>query len=48
MGRGFKLSQLKIDRLRTIGIYGDGAGLSMKVTKGGSKSWIYRYMLGIL
>lgn len=45
MGRGFKLSQLKIDRLRTIGIYGDGAGLSMKVTRGGSKSWIFRYML---
>lgn len=45
MGRGFKLSQLKIDRLRSAGIYGDGAGLSMKVTTGGSKSWVFRYML---
>lgn len=45
MGRGFKLTQLKIDRLRSPGIYGDGAGLSLKVTTGGSKSWIFRYML---
>lgn len=45
MGRGFKLTQLKIDRLRTPAVYGDGAGLSLKVTKNGSKSWIYRYML---
>lgn len=45
MGRGFKLTQLKIDKLKTPSIYGDGAGLSLKVTTGGSKSWIYRYML---
>jgi len=45
MGRGFKLTQLKIDRLKTPAVYGDGAGLSLKVTKNGSKSWIYRYML---
>lgn len=45
MGRGFKLTQMKIDREKVPGIYGDGAGLSLKVTPGGSKSWIFRYML---
>lgn len=45
MGQGFKLTQLKIDRLKTPAVYGDGAGLSLKVTKNGSKSWLYRYML---
>jgi len=45
MGRGFKLTQLKVDKLRSPGLYGDGAGLSLKVTAAGSKSWIYRYML---
>jgi integrase len=45
MGRGFKLTQLQVDKQKTPGLYGDGAGLSLKVTTGGSKSWIYRYML---
>lgn len=45
MGVGFKLTQFKIDRLKTPGIYGDGAGLSLKVTTGGSKSWVFRYMI---
>ena len=45
MGRGFKLTQLKIDKLKTPSVYGDGAGLSLKVTKNGSKSWLFRYML---
>ena len=45
MGRGFKLTQLQVDRAKTAGLYGDGAGLSLKVTTGGSKSWIFRYML---
>lgn len=45
MGRGFKLTQLQVDKLKTEGIHSDGAGLSLKVTKNGSKSWVYRYML---
>ena len=45
MGRGFKLTQLQVDKLKIEGIHSDGAGLSLKVTKNGSKSWIYRYML---
>lgn len=45
MGRGFKLTQLQVDKLKIEGIHSDGAGLSLKVTANGSKSWIYRYML---
>lgn len=45
MGRGFKLTQLQVDKLKIEGIHSDGAGLSLKVTKNGSKSWVYRYML---
>ena len=45
MGRGFKLTQLQVDKLKSEGIHNDGAGLSLKVTANGSKSWIYRYML---
>lgn len=45
MGRGFKLTQLQVDKLKIEGIHNDGAGLSLKVTANGSKSWIYRYML---
>lgn len=45
MGVGFKLTQFKVAKLKSTGIYGDGAGLSLKVTTGGSKSWIFRYML---
>ncbi len=45
MGRGFKLTQLQVERLKADGVHGDGAGLYLNVTKGGSKSWLYRYML---
>lgn len=45
MGRGFKLTQLHVDRTKAAGLYGDGAGLWLKVNAGGSRSWIYRYML---
>lgn len=45
MGRGFKLTQLQVDKLKSEGIHNDGAGLSLKVTANGSKSWVYRYML---
>lgn len=45
MGRGFKLTQLQVDRAKSEGLLPDGAGLYLNVTKGGSKSWLYRYML---
>lgn len=45
MGRGFKLTQLQVDKQKTKGVYPDGAGLYLNVTIGGSKSWLYRYML---
>ncbi len=43
MGRAHKLTPLGVERLKIAGLYGDGAGLWIKVTEGGSKSWILRY-----
>lgn len=45
MGQGYRLTQLKVDKAKTKGVYPDGAGLYLNVTIGGSKSWLYRYML---
>lgn len=41
-----KLTQLQITRLKAPGLYGDGAGLWLNVTGGGSKSWVLRYTQG--
>jgi integrase len=38
-----KLSDRKVAALNKAGLYGDGAGLWLKVTATGSKSWIFRY-----
>lgn len=38
-----KLSALKVARLSKPGYYGDGGGLYLQVSPGGSKSWIFRY-----
>ncbi len=38
-----KLSYRKVSALNKPGLYGDGAGLWLKVTATGSKSWIFRY-----
>lgn len=43
MGRAHKLTPLGVERQKVAGLYGDGAGLWLKVTPGGSKSWILRY-----
>lgn len=43
MGRAHKLTPMGVERLNTAGLYGDGAGLWLKVNPGGSKSWILRY-----
>lgn len=45
MARANKLTQLQITRLKAPGLYGDGAGLWLNVTEGGSKSWVLRYTL---
>lgn len=39
-----KLSALQVNRLSKPGLYGDGAGLYLQITKGGVKSWLFRYM----
>lgn len=38
-----KLSALKVRSVTRSGMYGDGAGLWLQVSKGGAKSWIFRY-----
>lgn len=45
MGRAHKLTSLQVQRLNTAGMHGDGAGLWLNVTLGGSKSWIFRFMI---
>ena len=40
-----RLTALKAANLKTVGMHPDGAGLYLKVDKGGSKSWVFRYML---
>jgi len=38
-----KLTHLQATKLKEPGLYGDGAGLWIKVTDHGSKSWIFRF-----
>jgi integrase len=40
-----KLSAVAVSKKKAPGLYGDGDGLSLQIAKGGSKSWIYRFML---
>ena len=42
MGRAHKLTALQAGRLTTPGLYGDGAGLWLKVGEGGARSWLFR------
>jgi len=39
-----KLSQMKIMKTTKPGLYADGGGLYLQVTKAGVKSWLFRYM----
>lgn len=39
----YKLSAVKVRAATEPGIYGDGGGLWLQVSKGGAKSWIFRY-----
>ncbi|MRW94282.1 tyrosine-type recombinase/integrase [Duganella sp. FT80W] len=40
-----RLSALQVSKLTKPGLYGDGGGLTLQVTKGGVKSWLFRYMM---
>lgn len=45
MGKAHKFSDLAVRKLSKPGVYGDGAGLYLRVTEGGSKHWIFRFTL---
>lgn len=40
-----RLNVLAVQRARNPGLYGDGNNLYLRVDKGGSKSWVLRFML---
>jgi integrase len=40
-----KLSAVKVARLKSPGMYGDGGGLWLQITPTGSRSWAFRFML---
>ena len=40
-----QLSAITVDRLKTKGLYHDGAGLYLRVTDNGGKFWSFRFML---
>jgi hypothetical protein len=40
-----KLSALRVAKETKPGLYGDGVGLYLRVTKSGAKSWVFRYMV---
>lgn len=39
-----KLSALQVTKLAKPGLYGDGGGLTLQITKAGVKSWLFRFM----
>jgi integrase len=39
-----KLSALQVTKLSKPGLYGDGGGLTLQITKTGAKSWLLRFM----
>ncbi len=43
-----KLSPLQVASLKERGYFGDGGGLYLRVTEGGTKSWAFRYVRGRL
>jgi integrase len=38
-----KLSALKVEKARRPGYYNDGGGLYLRIAKGGSKGWVFRF-----
>lgn len=39
-----KLTALQVTKLSKPGLYGDGGGLTLQITRAGAKSWLFRYM----
>ena len=39
-----KLTALQVTKLIKPGLYGDGGGLTLQITKAGVKSWLFRFM----
>jgi integrase len=40
-----RLSAVGLPKIKTPGLYPDGGGLYLQVTKGGARTWVYRFML---
>ena len=40
-----KLTAMQASKLTKPGLYGDGGGLTLQITKGGAKSWLFRFMM---
>jgi integrase len=40
-----RLTTLKVGKTKRPGMYADGGGLYLRVTKDGTKNWVYRFML---
>jgi Arm DNA-binding domain len=38
-----RLSPLRVQKLKRRGLHADGGGLYLRVTDGGTKSWMFRY-----
>jgi integrase len=41
-----KLTAMQVEKATRPGLYNDGGGLYLRVARGGSKGWIFRYALG--
>jgi len=41
-----RLTALKVSRLKTPGLYADGAGLYLQIKAAGARSWVFRYRMG--
>lgn len=39
-----RLTALQVNKLTKPGLYGDGGGLTLQITKAGVKSWLFRFM----
>jgi len=40
-----RLSPTRVRTLRKQGRYGDGRGLWLQISKGGTKAWLFRFMI---
>jgi integrase len=40
-----KLTALKVAKTKARGLYGDGRNLYLRIARGGSKTWVFRYMV---